>query len=95
MDQQIQKEITSIVNGMSESFRDRLSEVILNEKKELTIILSVRNNPSSVFLGNDLWDKKVTKLKKIVKYMEAKKKMPAIINLTNSEKVVVKFNGKF
>jgi hypothetical protein len=46
-------------------------------------------------MGVDEWNLKMTKLEKIVNYMELQKKIPAIINLTNSKKVVVKFNDKF
>ena len=92
MDKKIQKEVSHIVKNMKKSFRKKISEVILNENKDLTIILSINGGPSSVFIGKDDWTKKVEKLKKIVSYMEKKKKIPAIINLTNSKKVVVKFN---
>lgn len=84
--------IADLINQMTPETKSKLSEVILNEENELTIILSVLNRPSSVFLGPDQWMEKVNKLDKIVGYMESKKKIPAIINLTNAEKVVVKFN---
>jgi hypothetical protein len=67
----------------------------VNENKELTIILSINGTPSSVFMGPDEWGEKSAKLDKIVNYMELKEKIPAIINLTNSKKVVVKFKDKF
>ncbi len=95
MENKFQEQITALVKGMGPKFRKKLSEVILNESKELTVILSVKGHPSSVFLGSNSWDDKVLKLRKIIKYMEAKGKIPAIINLTNLEKVVVKFNDKF
>ena len=95
MDEKVQQDITKLVSGMPLSFRKKLAEVIINDDKELTIILSLNNHPSSVFMGPDEWALKMTKLAKIVNYMELKKKIPAIINLTNSKKVVVKFNDKF
>ncbi len=93
LDKETQEEITRVVNGMDEKFRRKISEVILNDKGELTVILSLRGNPSSVFMGKDEWQQKTEKLKKIVNYMETNEKIPAIINLTNSKKVVVKFNS--
>lgn len=95
MDDEVQREITKIVSGMEPAFRKKLSEVILNESGELTVILSVKGHPSSVFLGKDEWSDKVLKLGRLVGYMESKNKIPAIINLTNSKKVVVKFNDQF
>lgn len=92
MDEEIQFGITELVNQMDVNFRAKLSEVIVNESKDLTIILSVQGRPSSVFMGKDLWSEKLEKLDKIVSYMESNKKVPAIINLTNDKKVVVKFN---
>lgn len=93
LEEEVQKKITRVVDGLGESFRRKISEVILNDKGDLTVILSLRGNPSSVFLGGDDWAEKADQLKRIVKYMESNKKIPAIINLTNSKKVVVKFNS--
>ncbi len=95
MEQKIQKDITGIIREMRPQLRKKLSEVIINDNKELTIILSVSGYPSSVFMGLDEWAEKMTKLDKIVNYMELKEKIPAVINLTNSKKVVVKFKDKF
>lgn len=93
MDDSVQRHITRVVDGLGEEFRQKISEVILDDKGDLTVILSLRGNPSSVFMGQEEWSKKADKLKRIVKYMESNKKIPAIINLTNSKKVVVKFNS--
>lgn len=87
-----QKQITGLFEDMSDRFRQKLSELIISENKDLTVILSINGNPSSVFLGNYEWAEKFKKLSKIVQYMERKKKVPAVINLTNSKKVVVKFS---
>lgn len=95
MEDKVQSDITTLVKEMRPGLRLKLSEVILNDNKELTIILSVKGHPSSVFMGADEWGEKMVKLDKIVNYMELKEKIPAIINLTNSKKVVVKFKDKF
>jgi len=95
MEDKIQIDVTNLVKEMRPGLRSKLSEVILNDNKELTIILSINGHPSSVFMGLDEWSDKLVKLDKIVNYMELKEKIPAIINLTNSKKVVVKFNDKF
>jgi len=95
MEDKVQADVTTLVKEMRPSLRLKLSEIILNDNKELTIILSVNGHPSSVFLGPDEWGEKMVKLDKIVNYMELKEKIPAIINLTNSKKVVVKFKDKF
>ncbi len=85
------KEIASLLNKLGPKFENRISEIILNDKAELTIILSVGRKPSSAFLGTDFWDEKATKLQKIVEYMSTKNSIPSVINLTNSKKAVVKF----
>lgn len=95
MEDKVQSDITALVKEMRPGLRLKLSEIILNDSKELTIILSVNGHPSSVFMGPDDWGEKMGKLDKIVNYMELKEKIPAIINLTNSKKVVVKFKDKF
>ncbi len=89
------RSIASLVNNMEEDLKKNLSELILNELNELTIILSIGDRPSSVFMGPDEWDFKVSKLEKIIKFLEAKKRVPSVINLTNTKKIVVKFGDKF
>lgn len=91
MENKTQVEITQLVKSLREELRKKLSEIILNDQKELTVILSINGYPSSVFLGLDEWSEKITKLDKIVNFLETKEKIPAVINLTNSKKVVVKF----
>lgn len=90
----VHKKLTSLLNSFGDEFVNKVSEVILNEKEELTIIMSIGRKPSSAFLGKNYWNEKVEKLNKIVKYMGKKKTIPAVINLTNSKKVVVKFSDK-
>ena len=90
----VREDLTDVIRGFGEKFRQNISEVIIGEDKTLTIILSVKGQPSSVFLGTSQWEEKSAKLKKIISYMGSKKKVPAIINLTNAKKVVVKFNDK-
>jgi hypothetical protein len=80
---------------MDLDFRKTLSEVILGTRGNLTIILSLKGRPSSAFLGKDSWTEKTLKLQKIIRFLGEKKKTPSIINLTNSKKVVVKFNDRF
>jgi len=92
MDKKLQKQVADLVTKMDFKVRRKLSEVILDENKELTMILSSKNRASSVFLGKEDWNGKVKKLEKIVSYMGKKRKVPTIINLTNAKKVVVKFN---
>lgn len=94
MEDKVQKDLTGLIKEMRPELRKKLSEVILNDSKELTIILSIGGHPSSVFLGPNEWGDKMVKLDKIVNYMELKEKIPSIINLTNSKKVVVKFKDK-
>lgn len=92
MDKNVQKSITKIVSDLDLVFRKLISEVIISDEKELTMILSIKGKPSSVFMGKDEWPLKVEKLTQIIGYMNKKKKIPSVINITNSKKVVVKFN---
>lgn len=86
------KTITALTQKFDKEFKNKLSEVILNEDKSLTMIFSIDRKPSSAFLGNDYWSEKVEKLTKVIDFMKKKKKVPAVINLTNSKKIVVKFS---
>jgi hypothetical protein len=60
------RSIASLVNNMEENLKKNLSELILNELNELTIILSIGERPSSVFIGPEDWDLKISKLEKII-----------------------------
>ena len=93
-DENLQNEISQIMTQMDSSFRSTLAEVIVNEQRELTMILSVAGRASSVFLGESLWEQKIEKLQRIVSFMGSEDKVPAIINLTNLKKVVVKFDDR-
>lgn len=94
MENKVQNDIADLIHEMKTDLRKKLSEVIVNEGKELTIILSLGGRPSSVFLGNEDWKGKMTKLERIVSYLDSKDKIPSVINLTNGKKVVVKFGDK-
>ena len=93
--EKIQNQLVNIIKVMENNFRKKLSEVILSNDGNLTIILSLDGSPSSAFLGDSEWTTKALKLQKILKFLRTKQKTPSVINLTNSKKVVVKFNDRF
>ena len=83
--------VTKIGNRFKSHFSNELAELILDESSKLTAILSVQNNPVSVFLGKENWPDKIVKLKKTITYLDKKTRIPNVINLTDVKKVVVKF----
>jgi hypothetical protein len=87
-----QYDIIRAVQALSDDLKENISEVILSDKLELTMILSLSKKPVSIFLGQHSWENKVDKINKIISHMQTNKKMPTIINITNSKKVVVKFS---
>ncbi|MCT4642516.1 MAG: hypothetical protein N4A33_09505 [Bacteriovoracaceae bacterium] len=91
LDQKLHLDITRLIVDLDLSVRKIISEVIISENNQLTMILSVRKRPTSVFLGSDYWSEKVDKLTRVIAHMKKKKSIPSVINLTNSKKVVVKF----
>jgi len=92
-DKKDQLKIAKLFSKAPEGIRSKLSEVILDDSGEMTLIMALGDSPTSIFLGDNDWDLKIEKLKKVVDYMETKKKFPSIINLLNAQKVVVKFNN--
>lgn len=88
---QVHENFTRFATRLDAEMRSKISEIIINENKELSIIFSLGQRTTSVFLGNDLWETKLDKLIKIISYVERSHKYPQTINLTNSKKVVVKF----
>lgn len=92
LDKQLQYDLANLFKKMDESIQQKISEIIISDKSELTMILSFSSGPLSVFLGDDQWEMKVNKLEQIVSYMEKKQKIPSVVNMTNLKKIVVKFN---
>ena len=88
---QVHVNFTRFASRLDAVMRSKISEIIINENKGLSIIFSLGQRTTSVFLGNDLWETKLDKLIKIISYVERSHKYPQTINLTNSKKVVVKF----
>lgn len=84
-------QVTDLINKLDKNIANGLSEIILNSSGDLTMILSINDRPSSVFIGKEYWSEKVEKLVKVIDFMKTKKTIPAVINLTNSKKIVVKF----
>ena len=92
LDKSVQNDISALIESGGAPLISKLSEVILDKEGSLTMILSLKGRPSSVFMGDGDWGEKIKKLKKIIGYMESQNKIPAVINLINSKKVVVKFS---
>ena len=82
------------MRGLEGGGRKYLSEMIVSESKDLTVIFSYKGRPSSVFIGKEQWPEKNEKLVRLLKYMLEKEQMPTTINMTNLKKVVVKFAHK-
>lgn len=82
---------TRFAAQLSPEIRAKISEIIINDNAELTLIFSLGNRATSVFMGTELWETKLEKLAKIISYVEQSGKYPSTINITNAKKVVVKF----
>ena len=87
-------DLASFIKKMEVDLRKQISEIIVSKNNELTIIFALGGKATSVFMGADLWEEKLTKLSKIVGYVGKNKRYPSSINLVNSKKVVVKFSDK-
>lgn len=85
-------DLAHFIKLMEKDLRNQISEIIISKNNELTIVFALGGKATSVFMGADLWEEKLTKLSKIVGYVQKSKRYPGIINLVNSKKVVVKFS---
>lgn len=86
-----QYKVVKLLDMLSPSVKDKLSEVILNSDEELTLILRAKSKGISVFLGDDSWDVKLDKLTRVLGHFEKMDRMPNLVNLASTKKVVVKF----
>lgn len=89
------KEIAILQKKYGQFFKTNLSEIIINESNEMTLIFSHEQGSSAAFLGKTPWDEKVQRLQKIIAHFSHLRKIPSHINLLNPKKVVVKFSYNF
>jgi hypothetical protein len=87
-------DLAQFIKKMEVELRKQISEIIISKNSELTIIFALGGKATSVFMGAELWEEKLTKLSKIVGFVGKNKRYPSSINLVNSKKVVVKFSDK-
>lgn len=86
--------LAEFIKLMELDLRRKVSEIILSKNNDLTIVFSMGGKATSVFMGTNFWDEKLTKLSKIVGYVSKNKRFPSTINIVNPKKVVVKFSDK-
>lgn len=91
LNDQKQLSVVKLLKQMNPKIYQQISEVILNDEEELTLILKSKSKALSVLLGKEYWDDKVGRLIKIQDHFSQKEKKPSIINLTSNKKVVVRF----
>lgn len=84
--------IATFIKLMEKDLRNQIAEILINKNNELTIVFALERRATSVFMGADLWEEKLTKLTKIIGYVSKNKRYPSSINLVNAKKVVVKFS---
>lgn len=84
--------LANFIKQMEKDLRRQISEIIISKNNELTIVFALGGKATSVFMGADLWEEKLTKLTKIIGYVNKNRRYPGSINLVNSKKVVVKFS---
>lgn len=87
----LKSQMTELLGSLNQSIKKNLSEIIITDQKELTVILKTDEGPTTAFLGSDRWHEKWQKLTTIINYLQNKEHIPTTINLTNLEKIVVKF----
>jgi hypothetical protein len=87
-------DLALFIKKIEGGLRKQISEIIINKNSDLTVIFAFGGKATSVFLGSDLWEEKLTKLTKIVGYVGRNNRYPSSINLMNPKKVVVKFSDK-
>ncbi|MGE3608921.1 MAG: cell division protein FtsQ/DivIB [Bacteriovoracaceae bacterium] len=86
--------LANFIKLMEVDLRKQISEIIFSKNNDLTIVFALGGKATSVFLGSDFWEEKISKLTKVVGFLTKSKRYPSSINLVNSKKVVVKFSDK-
>lgn len=85
------KKISNYLKNLDPEFKDMVSEIIIDKKSNLSLILKTKYGVVSTFVGQGEWQKKTTRLIKAVRYFEEQKKIPSIIKFSDVKKIIVKF----
>lgn len=91
LNEKTKDEVSDFFNSLDKKIKNLMSEMILDEDGKMTLILSHKRKPTSVFFGEGNWTEKRIKLTKMIAYLIDRKGLPKTINMTNTKKVVVKF----
>ncbi len=90
LDQKNLKRLLGFYDALILGKEFKLSELIVDSEGDLTVVLSSKNGPSTLFIGSKSWESKVLKLNKIIEYFSSLEKFPQKLNLRDSKKIVVK-----
>lgn len=88
---QIKRDMIDIVKKFKNKSNSELSEILYSDNGYITLIIRTQKNITSVFLGTGFWEDKIKRIHKIMSHLNTKKKLPTQINITNIDKVVIKF----
>ena len=94
LNSELRQRIAKLMLKSPINLRTKISEVIIDNNNDMTVILSLNGRTSNAFLGKESWEDKFQKLQRLVNYFDSSKKAPATIYMHNSKKVVVKFGDK-
>ncbi|MBF0207156.1 MAG: hypothetical protein HQK53_09730 [Oligoflexia bacterium] len=72
VDKSLQSQITTIMKGTKFKYKNFITEYLINQDKELTIILSYNGSPITTFFGSNVWEQKIYKLERIIEYLRSK-----------------------
>lgn len=68
-----------------------ISEIIVQNDNKIFMTISINAQPIWVVIGEKGLEKKFKQLEKIVEYIKVQKKVPSTMNLSNSQKITIKF----
>ena len=91
MNKSNKEELVLLARQMKNLNKISLRELIFADSGEMTMIIGKNKKIISVFLGKSFWKQKLDKLDRIISHLEAKRKTPTLVNLTDIEKAVIKF----
>ncbi|MCB9092415.1 MAG: hypothetical protein H6620_07645 [Halobacteriovoraceae bacterium] len=86
-----QEELAYIISQLDAKVQNKLTEMTYASDGQLSLILKKYNRTTSILLGQGFWSEKIDKLTRMYNHFDKKKSFPGKINLSNPERVVVRF----
>ena len=91
VDKKMMDSIVQLMKSNNKQVNKLIAEIIINNAREMKLILKLNNKSSVVYFGKNEWPGKMAKLERVLLHYKNSSSFPIKINMAINKKVVVKF----